>query len=1195
MKLAEAFIDIRPEFSAFRGGMLRGITSELSFGTKALGAFGLAAGAAMVAGVMGAAQFEQRLSGIQAVSGITGATLEAVRAKALQLGADTVFSATEAAGAMETLVKAGVSVEQVLNGAADAAVALAAAGDVSLDVAATIASNALNQFGLGADRIVRVADLVAGAANASAIGVEDFGLSLAQAGAVANLAGLSFEDTATAIALLGNAGVRGSDAGTSLKTMFNNLIPVTEREKNLFRELGLTLEDGTNQFFTAQGAVKGLAEIAGTLEEALRGQTDQQKLSNLALLFGSDAIRAAGILTNEGAAGVRALNDEMNKTTAAEVAATRLDNLAGSAEQFRGSLEGLVIMLGTPLQSGLRGVLDFGTDTVNMLTGLADSGGPVVDTFTSVVDLSREVARFLGDVAGSALRAGEALVTVGGGVVLTSLQGYLEILGPLARFLGENELAADLLATVLTARLIVAVARLIGGSALGGLVTTLGLTAGRLGATALAMVAMHGPVVALEVAAVGLFHTLTRLGPALALGGAVYGLQQVTTALDKADDAGAKLFERLTAKGLASNSLEEVRRAAAGAGEEATKLSEKVNEGRFTTKFARDIAGWGQAILPVRTSIFELREETNSAIDAEEELARRLVKIGENAAAIAHATGLPAEGIARLADAMSLDLAGPFTATTGKVIASAQSMFAEIQGAGAAAAASAGALQVMEAAAEELASSMAESFGAASDITGAFQSTVAVGADLTAQLRDQASAARDMASGANAVQDAHRGLRDSSRAVADAQRQVNDAVAKAQESGNMAELGRANERVAREQDQLASAQERAAEAQRKLGDAQGKLAEATSRTGSGVLGILRGQLNEATTFQADIARLLEAGVDPTLVRELAQAGPDAARETVAGVLAEVRAGHTQAVNETVQSLRDAQNAVKGQSAAFFVEQMAEAGRFRDHLKELIAAGLDPALVRELAMAGPEAAAGAAGALVAEVRAGNVGTINQARTDLRTILAETTAMVESYTAPIRTAAKNLVSEASLGLGEGLAAIPAAVQRDTANVLSTLFVDTAAGVRVRAFNEGKAAGEAYKAGAAEGVKQGTGVNQAAVEVINRAVTAAKEHGRIRSPSGLFADEVGAPIAAGIAAGIAANTGLVADQLANIVTIRPPMGSPTFDNVAPGYGGPPPAPGPTSTTQVYAPVTINSNQDSAALAEALDRKLGQEAERS
>jgi len=405
----------------------------------------LASGAAMVGGVAlgvrAAANFEQRISAIAAVSGATGAELDKLRNKALQLGKDTQFSASESAQAMEELVKAGLSVDDVLNGAADATVALAAAGAVDMPTAATLSANAMNQFNLTAKDMTGVVDEIAGAANASAIDVGQFGESLQQVGAVANLAGVDFKDTATAIALMGNAGIKGSDAGTSLKSMFQRLIPVTTQQINEFERLHLLqlnsaksqqvlaengfkgatsakqqadawaklgaqlsgsevgsakaekaaqklqLQSGalSNQFYDQEGHMKSLDKVAGTLQKSLKGMDDRQKQATLTTLFGSDAIRAAAVLSNSGAKGFDKMAASMGKVSAADVAAKRMDNFKGSLEQMKGSLETAGITAGTIFLPMLRQVVDGVTGLLNSFLNLPKGVQTTIVVLTAVI------------------------------------------------------------------------------------------------------------------------------------------------------------------------------------------------------------------------------------------------------------------------------------------------------------------------------------------------------------------------------------------------------------------------------------------------------------------------------------------------------------------------------------------------------------------------------------------------------------------------------------------------------------------------------------------------------------------------------------------------------------------------------------------------------------------------------------------
>jgi TP901 family phage tail tape measure protein len=328
----------------------------------------IAAGLAFAANK--AIDFQKQISAIGAVSGATGEQLTALRKKALQLGADTTFSASEAANAMEELAKAGVGVDDILNGAADAATALAAAGGVDLPTAAEIAANALGQFQLKAKDLAHVVDLIAGAANASAISVDDFNLSMKQAGAVANLVGVNFDDMAVAIALLGRNGIKGSDAGTSLKTMLLNLQPATHKQAEEFKRLGIITKDGSNIFFDANGNLKSLADISGILADKTKNMTAAQRSATLELLFGSDAIRAAAILTKNGAEGFESMAAAMGKIKAADVAKARLDNVAGSIEQLKGSLETGAITIGSALLPAIKKVTDFLTQLTNKFNSL---------------------------------------------------------------------------------------------------------------------------------------------------------------------------------------------------------------------------------------------------------------------------------------------------------------------------------------------------------------------------------------------------------------------------------------------------------------------------------------------------------------------------------------------------------------------------------------------------------------------------------------------------------------------------------------------------------------------------------------------------------------------------------------------------------------------------------------------------------
>lgn len=387
-----------------------------------LGTAGVVAGAAVAAG-MGVAvartmAFDKQLSQLRAVSGATADDMEAIREKALQLGADTSFNANEAAMAMTELAKAGVSVEAMMGGAADATVALAEAGGVDLARAAEIAAAAMFQFGLEARDVGKIADLLAGAANATLAEVEGLGTALAYVGPIAHAAGLSIEDTTVAIGLLAQGGLDASTAGTSLRAILAALQPTTDRARKAMQDLGLITEDGANQFFDAQGNIKSFSEIAALLRGTLGGLTKQQQIYFTDLLFGQRSLSAVSIIAGTTEEQFAALNDEILNTSAADVAADRMDNLAGDLEELSGAIETALIEGGSKATGALR--------------GMAQAASTVVDGFSAMPGPLQNTALGLVGVIG----AGAGLA--GLGIKVAETQKKLMSMGTIAQAVGRN-------------------------------------------------------------------------------------------------------------------------------------------------------------------------------------------------------------------------------------------------------------------------------------------------------------------------------------------------------------------------------------------------------------------------------------------------------------------------------------------------------------------------------------------------------------------------------------------------------------------------------------------------------------------------------------------------------------------------------------------------------------------------------------
>lgn len=308
---------------------------------------GLAAlGGGLALSISTAANFEQAVDQIGAVAGATSEEMKGLSDAALRIGKDTAFSATEAAGAMEVLAANGISARDIMDGAADATVALAAAGGTDLKMAADVASTAMSVWGIKASEMSEVVNRLAGAANVSRFGVEDMSLAVAQGGGAAKLAGVEFGDFTTIIAATASSFNSGADAGTSFKTFLNGLTPSTKSAAAAFDELGLFAKDGSNRFFDAKGNLKSMAEVTQILHDATKDLTEEQKSQYLTTIFGTDAMRMAGAVSALTGDQIAGMSEKMRTTDAAAVAAQRMGNFKGSMEALKGSIETIEIEIG---------------------------------------------------------------------------------------------------------------------------------------------------------------------------------------------------------------------------------------------------------------------------------------------------------------------------------------------------------------------------------------------------------------------------------------------------------------------------------------------------------------------------------------------------------------------------------------------------------------------------------------------------------------------------------------------------------------------------------------------------------------------------------------------------------------------------------------------------------------------------------
>jgi len=375
-------------------------------GVALVGAFALAERAAY--------GFDKQMSAVDSVldhSNMTAkqsaAQLTALREAAIQAGRDTAFTATQAAQAEEELAKAGISAADILGGALKGALTLAAAGDIDLAQAATIAAQAMTEFQLAGKDVGSIADTLVAGANASVTSVSALGESLDQVGSVAHQVHFSLNETVGVLSAFAQMGLVGEEGGTAFKTMLLKLENPTQKSAALMKELGINVYDSSGQFVSA-------AKLAGILQTSLAGLTEAQRNQALGEIFGTRAVRGAIDLYRLGADGVQQWTDVVSKSGAAsEAARTRLDNLAGDVHKLLGSLQALAIEGTSGANAGLRGLAQGAEATVNAFSKLPGWIQQTVTDLTAVSGLGLLAAAGFLKVKGAVQQVNAAMAESG--------------------------------------------------------------------------------------------------------------------------------------------------------------------------------------------------------------------------------------------------------------------------------------------------------------------------------------------------------------------------------------------------------------------------------------------------------------------------------------------------------------------------------------------------------------------------------------------------------------------------------------------------------------------------------------------------------------------------------------------------------------------------------------------------------------
>jgi TP901 family phage tail tape measure protein len=365
---------------------------------KVAGAGLTAAGAGIAVGLGGAVRsamdFDAQMSKVQALSGSTAEQFEQLKEKAIELGAATSFSSSQAAEGMQMLAAAGMDANKIMEAMPGVLSAAAASGEEMALVAETMGT-ALNTFGLEASESAHVADILAQVANKSSAGVQDMAYSMKYVGPVAAQLGVSLEEVGTTVIEMANAGIKGEQAGTTMRSALLRLIDPPKDAGTALDMLGISITDSS-------GKMKPLSDIIGELNEGLAGQTEAQKAATLSTIFGTEAVSGMMVLVGNG----KKTYDEYTKALqesngeAKKAADVMQNNLKGSMDQLTGSLESAGISIGEALTPAIKAVASAITGMVNLFNVLP---GPVKNM----------IAIFAALVAGMLLIGGPALMLIG--------------------------------------------------------------------------------------------------------------------------------------------------------------------------------------------------------------------------------------------------------------------------------------------------------------------------------------------------------------------------------------------------------------------------------------------------------------------------------------------------------------------------------------------------------------------------------------------------------------------------------------------------------------------------------------------------------------------------------------------------------------------------------------------------------------
>ena len=346
------------------GGKMENLGNSIAGVGKTIMPISTAVGGLGIAAVKTAADFDSAMSQVAAVSGATGDDLQSLRDKAREMGEKTKFSASEAAQAMNYMAMAGWKSKDMISGI-DGIMNLAAASGEDLATTSDIVTDALTAFGLSAADSGHFADILAAASSNANTNVSMMGETFKYCAPIAGALGFSAEDTAEAIGLMANAGIKSSQAGTALRTIMNNLAGEVKIS-------GQAIGDVTIATTNADGSMRSLSDILADCRVAFGGLTESEKAQAAESLVGKNAMSGFLALMNAAPADIEKLSGAIDNCdgTAEKMAATMQDNLMGQLTILKSQLEELAISFGEMLMPAIRNIVTKIQKFVDKLNGM---------------------------------------------------------------------------------------------------------------------------------------------------------------------------------------------------------------------------------------------------------------------------------------------------------------------------------------------------------------------------------------------------------------------------------------------------------------------------------------------------------------------------------------------------------------------------------------------------------------------------------------------------------------------------------------------------------------------------------------------------------------------------------------------------------------------------------------------------------